>query len=42
MGYRSIEELRLEFPDCVAEQDVAVVDTLFPGGHPYMWRLDHF
>jgi predicted acetyltransferase len=42
MGYRSIEELRLEFPDCVAEQDVGVVNTLFPEGHPYMWRLDHF
>ena len=42
MGYRSIEELRLEFPACVGEQDVAAVDALFAGGHPYMWNLDHF
>lgn len=42
MGYRSIHELRLEFPTCVTEQDVGVVDALFPAGFPYMWRLDHF
>lgn len=42
MGYRSIAELRLEFPACVAEEDVAAVEALFPGGHPYMWNLDHF
>lgn len=42
MGYRSIAELRLEFPACVPEQDVAAVDALFPAGHPYMWNLDHF
>ncbi len=42
MGYRSLGELRLEFPSCVAEQDVAIIDILFPGGHPYMWNLDHF
>lgn len=42
MGYRGIAELLLEFPACVAEQDVAAVEALFPGGHPYMWNLDHF
>ena len=42
MGYRSIAELLLEFPACVAEEDVAAVDALFPGGYPYMWNLDHF
>ena len=42
MGYRSIAELRQEFPACVDDQVVEVVDTLFPPGHPYMWRLDHF
>ena len=42
MGYRSLGELRWEFSACVAEQDVAAVDALFPGGHPYMWNLDHF
>ena len=42
MGYRSIAELRLEYPACVADYDVAVVDALFPRGYPYMWNLDHF
>ena len=42
MGYRSITELRLDFPDCVAEEDVGTIDMVFPVGHPYMWRLDHF
>ncbi len=42
MGYRSIAELRLEFPACVDDQVVEVVDALLPAGHPYMWRLDHF
>ncbi len=42
MGYRGIAELRLEFPACVAEGDVALVDALFPRGYPYMWNLDHF
>ena len=41
MGYRSIMELRRNWPGCVAEE-VAAVDALFPAGFPYMWRLDHF
>ena len=40
MGYRSVAELRLEFPGCVA--DAGAVDMLFAGGEPYMYRLDHF
>ena len=42
LGYRSIAELRLELPACVDDRVVDVVDTLFPAGFPYMWRLDHF
>ena len=42
MGYRSIVELSVDFPACVADEDVAIVDALFPAGSPYMWRLDHF
>lgn len=42
MGYHSVAELRMEFPGCVAEGDVATADALFPAGYPYMWRLDHF
>lgn len=42
MGYRSIAELRLEYPACVTEGDAALVDSLFPRGYPYMWNLDHF
>ena len=42
MGYRSITELRRKWPGCVAEEELAAVDALFPAGFPYMWRLDHF
>jgi predicted acetyltransferase len=42
MGYCSTAELRLKWPGCVLEEDVAVVDALFPAGYPYMWRSDHF
>ena len=42
MGYRGIHELRLEYPTCVEQQDVAPVDALFPQGYPYMWNNDHF
>ena len=42
MGYRSIAELRRFWPGCVADEELAAVDALFPAGFPYMWRLDHF
>ena len=42
MGYRSVAELRLEFPGCVTDGDAGVLDMLFAGDEPYMWRLDHF
>lgn len=41
-GYRSIGELRLEYPACVAERDAGVIDALFPRGYPYTWQIDHF
>ena len=42
MGYRSIAELRRNWPGCVADEELAAVDALFSAGFPYMWRLDHF
>lgn len=42
LGYRGIQELRLAYPACVAEDDVATVAALFPAGNPYMWQSDHF
>lgn len=42
MGYRSIHELRLEYPDSVVDKDLGTVAALFPAGYPYMWQSDHF
>ena len=42
MGYQGIDALRREHSDSCAEEDVALVRTLFPEGNPHMWSIDHF
>ena len=42
MGYRGVDDLRIQHPDAVAPEDVEVIRTLFPAGYPHMWAIDHF
>jgi predicted N-acetyltransferase YhbS len=42
MGYRGIDDLRIEQPDAVASEDLPLIRTLFPAGYPHMWSIDHF
>ena len=42
MGYRSIDELRLAYPECVDAAAALSLAGLFPPGYPYTWAINHF
>jgi predicted N-acetyltransferase YhbS len=42
MGYRGVDDLRIQHPDAVSPEDLPIVRTLFPAGYPHMWAIDHF
>jgi hypothetical protein len=42
MGYRSIDDLLVDWPEAVPAAGLPMVRALFPDGYPHMWPIDHF